>query len=166
LQKEGIEKEFERHIKDNESLLRKLCRAYAPVEADREDLFQEIVIGLWRSYPGFKGNSKFSTWLYRIAINTAVTGLRKKKHTVVSFEEAELPVHDIAEQVHDGTEEKFRQLYEAIGTLNPIDKAIVILYMEDRSYEEMEEVLGISQGNLRVKMNRIKDKLRELTKNN
>ena len=166
MQKDQLEKEFERHIKDNESLLCKLCRVYAHVEAEREDLFQEIVIRLWKSYPAFKGNSKFSTWLYRIAINTAVTGLRKKKQRVVSFEEAGLQVYDITEHVNDETEEKFRQLYEAINTLNPVDKAIVILYMEDRSYEEMEEVLGISQGNLRVKMNRIKDKLREQTKNN
>jgi RNA polymerase sigma factor (sigma-70 family) len=166
LQKNGIENEFEQHIKENESLLCKLCRVYTNVEAERDDLFQEIVIQLWRFYPNFKGDSKFSTWLYRIAINTAVTGLRKKKHKVVSFEEAGLPIYDITEDIGDETEERFRQLYEAINTLNPIDKAIVILYMEDRAYEEMEEVLGISQGNLRVKMNRIKDKLRQQTKNN
>jgi RNA polymerase sigma factor (sigma-70 family) len=164
LQKDDIEKEFERQIRENESLLHKVCRIYAVIEADRQDLFQEIVIQLWKAYPKFKGHSKFSTWLYRVAINTAITGLRKKNDAIVSYEPANLPSHVADENLNYEVEEKLEQLYVAVNALNDVDKAIVILYMEDRSYEEMEEILGITQGNLRVKMNRIKDRLRKLTK--
>jgi len=145
-------------------LIYKVCRMYAYTTADREDLFQEIVIQLWKAYPKFKGESKFSTWLYRVALNTAITGLRKKKDFIESREPTQLP-EQISEE-NPGREEELGQLYKAIDQLNQVEKAIIMLYMEDRSYEEMEEILGISQGNLRVKMNRIKDKLRQLTKNN
>ena len=164
MQKQETEKQFEKHIKENELLIYKVCRIYAYTTADREDLFQEIVIQLWNAYPKFRGDSKFSTWLYRVALNTAITGLRKKKDFIESREPAQLPEQINEENADD--EEELRQLYKAIGQLSQVEKAIVMLYMEDRSYEEMEEILGMSQGNLRVKMNRIKEKLRQLTKNN
>jgi RNA polymerase sigma-70 factor, ECF subfamily len=156
--------EFERQIQEHELLIHKVCRMYAYNEADRQDLFQEIVIHLWKSYPKFKGLSKFSTWMYRVAINTAITGLRKQKDFITSYEPASLPSDSADEKGHE--EEQWQQLMAAIEKLNEIEKAIVMLYMEDRSYEEMEEILGINQGALRVKMSRIKDKLRQLTKNN
>lgn len=137
---------------------------YAYTAADREDLFQEIVIQLWNAYPKFRGESKFSTWLYRVALNTAITGLRKKKNFIESREPAQLP-EEITDE-NTGREDELLQLHQAIGQLNQVEKAIVVLYMEDKSYEEMEEIMGMSQGNLRVKMNRIKEKLRQLTKHN
>ena len=164
MQKQETEKQFERQIRENELLIYKVCRMYACTTADREDLFQEIVIQLWNAYPKFKGESKFSTWLYRVALNTAISGLRKKKDFIESWEPTQLP-----ERISDenaGREEELLQLHKAIEQLNQVEKAIVMLYMEDRSYEEMEEILGMSQGNLRVKMNRIKEKLRQLTKTN
>ena len=101
--------------------------------------------------------------MYRVALNTAITGLRKKRDFIESREPAELP-----EQFNEDSpgEENLGQLYQAIEQLNQVEKAIVMLYVEDRTYGEMEDILGINQGNLRVKMNRIKDKLRQLTKNN
>ena len=157
------EKEFAQRISEHQLLLHKVCRIYAFTEADRKDLFQEIVIQLWKAWPKFQGLSKFSTWVYRVAINTAITTLRKEKDFIRSYEPAELPeLEDWKES--EGEEERLQLLYKAIAQLNEIDKAIVMLYMEDRSYEEMEDILGLSQGNLRVKMNRIKDKLRQLTK--
>jgi RNA polymerase sigma factor (sigma-70 family) len=164
LQKQEGEKQFEAHIKINELLIYKVCRMYAYTTADREDLFQEIVIQLWKAYPKFRSESKFSTWLYRVALNTAITRLRKKKNFIESREPAELP-EGITEE-NQKRDEQLGQLYKAIEQLNQVEKAIVMLYMEERTYEEMEEILGINQGNLRVKMNRIKDKLRQLTKNN
>jgi len=164
LQKQEAEKQFEQHVRENEPLIYKVCRIYAYTSADREDLFQEIVIQLWNAYPKFNGQSKFSTWLYRVALNTAITGLRKKKKFIESWEPSQLPERMIDENT--GREEELLQLHKAIEQLNQVEKAIVMLYMEDRSYEEMEEILGMSQGNLRVKMNRIKEKLRQLTKNN
>ena len=136
---------------------------YAYTEADRQDLFQEIVIHLWKSYPQFKGLSELRTWLYRVAINTAVTGLRKKKDFITTYKPEQLPSH-IADDSNT-SEDQWQELYRAIAQLNEIEKAMVMLYMEERSYEEMEEILGVNQGNLRVKMSRIKDKLRQLTKN-
>jgi RNA polymerase sigma factor (sigma-70 family) len=163
LQKQDIEKQFERQIGENKFLLYKVCRMYAYTDADREDLFQEIIIQVWKAYPKFKGDSKFSTWLYRVAINTAITGLRKKRDFITTYEPELIPDHAIDDEPGQLEEERCRQLYTAIEHLNHVEKAIVMLYMEDRSYIEMEEILGISQGNLRVKMTRIKEKLRQLT---
>jgi RNA polymerase sigma-70 factor, ECF subfamily len=159
-----IEIEFEKKIREHTLLIHKVCRIYAFTEADRQDLFQEIVIHLWKSYPKFTGLSKFSTWLYRVAINTAITGLRRKKDFITSYEPGALPLQHA--DVTGLEEEHWQLLMEAIDQLNEIEKAIVMLYMEDRCYEEMEEILGISSGALRVKMSRIKEKLRKLTKHN
>jgi RNA polymerase sigma factor (sigma-70 family) len=165
LQKQEAEKQFEQYIKEHESLLYKICRIYAYTDADKQDLFQEIIIQLWKAYPNYKGNAQFSTWLYRVAINTAITGLRQKKNITTSYEPSSLP--DYADNnITSEDEERLKQFYKAIEQLGKIEKAIVMLYMEDRSYAEMEDILGISEGNLRVKMNRIKEKLRQLTKNN
>jgi RNA polymerase sigma-70 factor (ECF subfamily) len=164
LQSQGVEKQFETDIRSHELLLHKACRIYAYTDADREDLFQEIVIQLWKAYPNFKGNAKFSTWMYRVAINTAITGLRKKKDFITSYEPSSLPVNISEESNSSADEERVHELYNAIEQLNEVEKAIVFLYMEDRGYEEMEEILGMSQGNLRVKMSRIKEKLRQITK--
>ena len=166
MQKQEAEKEFEKHIREHELLLRKVCRIYAYTHADREDLFQDIVIQLWKAWPKFKGNSKLSTWLYRVAINTAISGLRKKKNFIQHYEPAAMPEPAGEHAGAHEEEERWQLLYQAIEQLNAVEKAIVMLYMDDRSYEEMEDIIGLGQGNLRVKMNRIKEKLRELTKNN
>jgi len=164
LQKQELEKQFETHIRDHQLLLYKVCRIYAYTEADRQDLFQEIVLQLWKAFPKFRGDAKFSTWLYRIAINTAITGLRKSRDFITSYEPAQLPMLASHDSAGSAEEEQVQQLYAAIGQLNQVEKALVMLYLEERSYEEMEDILGINQGNLRVKMNRIKEKLRQLTK--
>lgn len=163
MQQQEAEKQFEKYIAEHGRLIHKVCRIYAGTEADREDLFQEIIIHVWKAFPGFRGQSRFSTWLYRVAINTAITGLRKKKPSIVSYEPATLP-HPKAETATAAEEEQLDMLYRAINALNEIEKAIIMLYMEEKSYEEMEDILGIKQATLRVKMNRIKDKLRQITK--
>lgn len=146
-------------------MLYKVCNLYCSTEHDKQDLFQEIVIQLWGAYPRFRGDSKFSTWLYRIALNTAISDLRKqKKKHIRSMEPDKLPTEIQDIQYNKDKEEKLQQLYKAIGQLTEIERAIVMLYLEDRSYDEMEDILGINQNNLRVKMNRIKEKLRKLTK--
>ena len=166
MDRQAAEKEFESHIKEHELLLHKVSCMYAYNNTDRQDLFQEIVIQLWKAFPNFKGDAKISTWMYRIAINTAITGLRKTKKLITSYEPHTIPEHAVDEATSLQKEEQVKELYNAIERLNQVEKAIVMLYMEDRSYEDMEEILGINQGNLRVKMNRIKDKLKQLTKNN
>ncbi|MES2648946.1 MAG: sigma-70 family RNA polymerase sigma factor [Bacteroidota bacterium] len=164
MQQSEVEKQFSQQVSENELLIYKICRMYAYTPADRQDLFQEIVLQLWTAFPKFKGQSKFSTWLYRIGINTAITRLRKHRNFIDSYEPATLPQHSddnsSAEQ-----EEQFKLLYKSIAQLNEVEKAIMMLYLEEKTYEEMEDILGINQGNLRVKMNRIKEKIRQMTKN-
>jgi RNA polymerase sigma factor (sigma-70 family) len=164
LQQQEAGKEFEQQVRMHEALLHKVCRLYAHTDADRQDLFQEIVIQLWRSYPKFRGEAKRSTWMYRVALNTAITGLRRKKDFINSYDPATLPVHLADDNSALLKEEKLQEMYVAIAQLNEVERAIVMLYMDDKSYEEMEEILGMAQGNLRVKMTRIKEKLRQLTK--
>ena len=151
-------------VQEHRLLLYKVCRVYCFTEVDRQDLFQEIVIQLWKSYPGFRGDSKFSTWLYRIALNTAISDLRKHKRRPSTTSTDDIPPA-LPEMTWPGEEEQqLQQLYAAINRLSDVEKALVMLYLEDKSYEEMEEIMGINQNNLRVKMNRIREKLRKMTK--
>jgi len=145
-------------------MLYKVCRLYCFTEVDRQDLFQEIVIQLWRSWPAFRREAKFSTWLYRIALNTAISGLRRQHRLITPTDPEQLPTELQDIQYSADKEEQLQLLYAAIDRLTEVEKALTMLYLEDRSYQEMEEILGLSQNNLRVKMNRIKDKLRKITK--
>ncbi len=156
--------DFLRLVNEHSGIVHKVCHIYCSTDEDRKDLFQEIVIQLWKSYPKFRGESRFSTWMYRIALNTAISDFRRQKRKPrVSYPDS--APFEIADQPHDAEkEEKLRMLYKAITKLSEVEKALVMLYLDDRSYDEMEEVLGINQNNLRVKMKRVKDKLRELTK--
>jgi len=146
-------------------LIYKVCRMYANSHDDIQDLYQDIIIQLWKSYPKFRGEAKFSTWLYRIAINTALTNFRKQKRKIqtsdVELQSIQLPY----EEDVGLKEEQHQQMYAAIQQLNDVEKSIVMLYLEEKSYDEMEEILGITNATLRVKMNRIKDKLRTFTNN-
>jgi RNA polymerase sigma-70 factor, ECF subfamily len=141
-----------------------VCNLYCSSAQDRQDLFQEIVIQLWRSYPRFRGEAKFSTWLYRIALNTAISDLRRQRRRPRPVDTGNIPAELQDIQYEKEKEQQLEQLYSAIARLTEVEKALVMLYLEDKPYEEMEEILGINQNNLRVKMNRIKEKLRKLTK--
>jgi len=164
LQEPHTQEEFVKLVQEHRSLLYKVCRVYCFTEADRQDLFQEMVIQLWRSYPTFRGESKFSTWLYRIALNTAISDLRKQNRRPSTTSTDDIPP-SLPDLTWPGEEEEqLQQLYTAINKLSDVEKALVMLYLEDRSYEEMEEIMGINQNNLRVKMNRIREKLRKMTK--
>ncbi len=121
LQKQEAEKQFEKYINEHELLIYKVCRIYAYTEADRQDLFQEIIIQLWKAFPKFKGDAKFSTWLYRVSINTAVTGLRRKKDFIQSYEPACLPTNISDENFNQQEEERLQQMYIAIEQLNQVE---------------------------------------------
>ena len=142
-------------------MLYKVCFMYADNVTYRQDLYQEIVLQAWKGYKSFRGEAKFSTWLYQVAINTAIAGLRKDKRSVLTHtSDGSLP--DMPDTSTDT--EKLELLHTAIATLNEIEKAIVMLYLDDKSYDEMQEIMGIPNGALRVKMARIKEKLRQITK--
>jgi RNA polymerase sigma-70 factor, ECF subfamily len=164
LQGNSGQDEFVKLIQEQRLLLYKVCNLYCFTQHDRQDMFQEIIVQLWKAYPQFRGESKFSTWLYRIALNTAISDLRKKKRRITPIDPDHIPTQLQDMQYPQEKEEQLQQLYAAIGRLSEVEKALVMLYLEEKNYEEMEEILGINQNNLRVKMNRIKDKLRKLTK--
>lgn len=165
MKKTELELEFELKLNEYKLLIYKVCRIYANDPNNIQELYQDIIIQLWKSYPKFRGESKFSTWLYRIAINTALISLSKPKR---SLQYSDVELHNVQVPDEDDTglkDEQQEQLYLAIQQLNDIEKSIVMLYLEDKSYNEMEDILGISNATLRVKMNRIKEKLRTLTNN-
>ncbi|WP_306350235.1 RNA polymerase sigma factor [Flavobacterium sp. '19STA2R22 D10 B1'] len=160
-----LQQTFEQELKTNELLVFKICRLYGKTEDDRKDLFQEIVIQLWRAYPTFRREAKFSTWLYRIGLNVAITQYRKDKNRIYTSDIEDFKIVTPVDDFNMEKEQQFKQMYSAIEQLNDIEKAIVMLFLEDKSYDDMEEILGINNGTLRVKMNRIKEKLRQITKN-
>ena len=156
--------EFIQLIHQHKGLIQKICNLYCQTLHDRQDLFQEIIIQLWKSLPKFRNESKASTWMYRVALNTAISDLRKKQIRIRAST-TDYNVSDIAEVNETSDQaEKLELLYSALRQLSDIEKALVMLYLDNKSYEEMEDILGINQNNLRVKMNRIKEKLRNLTK--
>jgi RNA polymerase sigma-70 factor (ECF subfamily) len=144
---------------ENQGIIHKVTRIYCDQPDDRKDLFQEILIQLWKSYDTFRDQSKFSTWMYRVAINTAITNFKKEAKHKKKIELGK-ELYSLADEPYDHQkEDQLKLLYEAIGRLTGIEKSITLLYLEDHSYEEIAEVTGISQNYVRVKMNRIKKKL-------
>jgi RNA polymerase sigma-70 factor, ECF subfamily len=156
--------EFASLIRQHQALIYKVCHLYCKREADKEDLFQEIVFQLWKSFPQFRGQAAFTTWMYRVALNTAISGVRKNRFNRLTTYMDEMPVNlPLRDEGTREQKEQMDQLRLAITQLSDVEKSIVMLYLEERSYEEMEAILGIKVPNLRVKMNRIKEKLRKLT---
>jgi RNA polymerase sigma-70 factor (ECF subfamily) len=135
---------------------------YTNDKDSHNDLFQEITIQLWNAYPKFRGDSKFSTWMYRVALNTAITLYRKSKKELHTQNYDEISFKIKAEAYNDEVEKQLQLMYKAVKELNDIDKALVFLYLEDQSYREISDMLGISEVNARVKMNRIKKTLRNI----
>ena len=152
--------QFVKVIEEHAGILHKVCKIYQP-SIGYDDLYQEIVIQLWKSFDSFKGNSKISTWIYRVALNTAITFFKKKK---MKFSEID-NTHYQAEETDEYDTGKSKQMYQAIALLNDIEKALIFLYLEGKNYEEISNTLGITEGNTRVKMNRIKNKLKNTINN-
>lgn len=160
--KESQEHIFVKKLEKHQNIVHKICTFYTNNSDDHNDLFQEISIQLWRAYPSFKGESKFSTWMYRVALNTAITLFRKSKRQVRT-QDIEAISYKISYEGYDETADKqLKALYKAVKKLNDIDKALVLLYLEDKSYDEISETLGISNVNARVRMNRVKNKLKKM----
>ena len=155
------EKEFISLLNQHQKIVYKVCNLYMDRHSEREDLFQEITLQAWKAYGNFRGDAKFSTWLYRVALNTAITFFRKDKNRPIIYSTDIVP--DQPEDIFDPIEEQVKAMYTAIGDLSKIDKAIVMLYLEDYSYNEIGDMMGITANNVAVKMNRIKVKLKEET---
>jgi RNA polymerase sigma-70 factor (ECF subfamily) len=149
-------------LNENQNLVHKICRMYTDSKAAHDDLFQEISIQLWRSYDRFEGKSKFSTWMYRVGLNTAITLYRKEKKRIDSGVLQDNIPQIAVEEYDSEIDEQLAWLYRKINAFSEIDKALILLYLEDKKYDEIAETLGISSVNARVKMNRIKKRLKEM----
>lgn len=159
------EDKFIEMIKKNEGVIYKITTIYARNGEDQKDLYQEIVAQLWTAFEKFRGEAKVSTWIYRIALNTAITRLRKEtKRNSISIDQAVLAYTQNSDPVW---EDKIKLLYHHIGLLNDLEKGIILLFLEDKSYEEIAIITGLSPSNVGTRLSRIRQKLRTrmLTKN-
>jgi RNA polymerase sigma-70 factor (ECF subfamily) len=157
-----IEKQFLELINQNQGILIKVCKMYCSDTEMRRDLYQEIVLQLWRAFPNFKAEAKVSTWIYQIALNTAITDYRrsKKQGQKIELNEVffEIPDHE----TNTDYQQQIQWLNKAITTFTDPEKAILILFLEEKSHDKISEIVGISNGNLRVKLYRIQEKLKKL----
>jgi RNA polymerase sigma-70 factor, ECF subfamily len=153
-----VENEFTELVYKHKGIVQRICNIYFYRNSYQEDYYQEIMIRLWKAWPTFKNQSAFSTWLYRVALNTAIDIMRKQSlqpvHIELSKTEYNIPDHDIV-----GESDKKEKLYRAINYLSDIEKAIIFLYLEGYNYKEIAEIIGISENNTGVKINRIKNQL-------
>lgn len=155
------EKSFIDLINEHQGLIHKVCILYETDRDSRNDLFQEIVLQLWKSMHTFRGDSKITTWMYRIALNTAISGLRKQKRGLQT-QELEERHFNISEGGTENQEENLHKLHHCIRQLSEIERAMIMMALDELPYEEIAETIGITQNNVRVRMNRIREKLRKL----
>ncbi len=152
-----MEKEFIEIIEKHQGILHKICNIYFYRNPYKEDYYQEMLIRLWKAYPGFNQQSTISTWLFRVALNTAIDLIRKEhiqlKYIELSKNEYTIPETDDVES------ENRDKLYQAINQLSEVEKAIIILYLEEYEYKEIAAITGMSESNTGVKITRIKNKL-------
>ncbi len=158
----SLEKSFVVQLKQNQNIIHKICRLYTSDSDSHKDLFQEITIQLWKAFPKFRGDSKFSTWAYRVALNTAITLYRKSTRNIKTVEYEKHSFFISQEDYNSDEEEQLKLMYKAVHQLNDIEKALIFMYLEDKDYTEISETLGITEVNARVKMNRIKGKLKKI----
>lgn len=154
--------EFLDQLAAHDRLIRKVCHLYLDDPTEREDLFQEIVCQAWRSFVNFRGESKFTTWLYRVALNTAITHFRKESRR----RQVEVQGHELQRShPEDPYAEDIVVMYAAISRLSKVDKALVLLYIDDLSYAEIADIMGMTSTHVGVRLNRIRKKLKEACSN-
>lgn len=154
---EHTEASFLQAVTENTGLIYKVCYMYAEDSDHLNDLYQEVMANLWQGFAGFKGDSKISTWIYRIAINTCVSFMRRHgRH------EGHVPLDEMTTGVIDESQERasqLRMMYEMISRLGRIDKAVIMLWLDEYSYDEISSMTGISRNNVASRIHRIKQRL-------
>ncbi len=158
-----LEKEFLDMIGTQKRTIYKVCYMYAQDQDDLNDLFQETVLNLWKGFPRYRGDSKLTTWVYRIAMNTCITFLRRsnaRPQTVPMT--AQVASALVADEETTG---HLKELYKLINQLGKLERALILLWLEERSYQEMADILGLSKTNVAVKLNRIREKLKKMSNN-
>ena len=157
------EQKFLELVNENRNRILRVCRAYLWNSADQDDLYQEILFQIWRGLPGLKEKQFANTWVYRVAINTAISFVRKRASSsdrVVQFEHADLTrTIESRQATEENTDDRVANLYNAIYKLNPLEKALVALFLEDLTYEQIAEATGISANNVGVMLHRAKRRL-------
>ncbi|MFX0198546.1 MAG: RNA polymerase sigma factor [Candidatus Hodarchaeota archaeon] len=149
-------------IEQNQDIVHKICSLYARNADDRKDLSQDIIFQLWKTYQSFRGDSKFTTWMYKVALNTALLTSRRNQCSVrtesLKGHHGDIPTEVTTQEKHG----RIGRLYEAINQLRALDRAIILLFLEQFTYREISEFIGISESNVSVRLVRIKKKLKEL----
>ncbi|MBR5235660.1 MAG: sigma-70 family RNA polymerase sigma factor [Bacteroidaceae bacterium] len=161
MKKEELEKPFIALVTEYQRVIYKVCYMYATDEYTLEELYQETVINLWKAFPQFKEHSKVSTWVYRIAMNTCISYFRKS-----SVRPTTIPItFHMETTLADDSEQSgyLRELYRMISQLGKLDRALILLWLEDKSYQEIADIIGITKANVAVKINRIKEKLKKMS---
>ncbi len=143
------------------AIIIKICRAYTDTQEDFEDYYQEVCLQIWRSRNNFKGESEWSTWIYRISLNVCLTLLKKKKNNPQHFVSDSLPP-EAKVYNHAFSYESINQLYSAIKKLSEIDRGVILLYLEEKSYQEIADIIGTNPNNVGVRIKRIKKRLEKL----
>jgi len=145
------------------AIIIKICRAYTNTQEDFEDYYQEVCLQIWRSRENFNAESEWSTWIYRISLNVCLTLLKKKKNNPQHFVSDSLPPETKVYN-HAFSDESINQLYVAIRKLTEIDRAVILLYLEEKSYQEIADIIGTNPNNIGVRIKRIKKRLEKLIK--
>lgn len=161
---EYLEKEFLSIIKEYERVIYKVCYLYTTPYITLSDLYQETIINLWKAYPKFRKECKISTWIYRIALNTSISFIRKQKN-IPEIVTLTHEVNSIMEE-QDALQGMLKELHLLINQLGQLDKSIILLYLEEKSYEEIAEITGLTITNVATKLSRIKEKLRKMKNEN
>ena len=143
------------------AIIIKMCRAYTNSQEDFEDYYQEVCLQIWRSSENFQQQSEWSTWIYRISLNVCLTLLKKKKNNKQHFASDYLPL-ELVEDSHAFEDESLNQLYDAIRQLSEIDRGVIMLYLEEKSYQEIAEIIGSNPNNIGVRIKRIKERLKKI----
>jgi RNA polymerase sigma factor (sigma-70 family) len=156
-----LEKKFLSDFEKDQNIVHKVCRIYTTNQDQHNDLFQEIAIQVWKNYSKFRGDAKFSTWMYRVALNTAISLYRKSSRSIKTQDFSDVSFKIKSIDYDDTKDQQLKALYDGIRELSDIEKALIFLYLEDKPYKEIAITLGITEVNARVKMNRAKDKLKK-----
>ena len=144
------------------AIIIKLCRAYTNTQEDFEDYYQEVCLQIWRSKDNFSGKSEWATWVYRVSLNVCLTLLKKAKKNKHQYFASDYLPPEVAEDSRAFTEESLNQLYDAIRQLSEIDRGVILLYLEEKSYQEIADIVGTNANNIGVRIKRIKKRLRKL----
>lgn len=159
MERRELERRFNEIVKLHDNLIMRLCFGYARSAAELDDLHQDALVNIWQGLPKFRGNSSLKTWVYRVTLNTCVSTFRSK-----SIKMEHIPISSIADTIDESAETQalLQNLHAGIGTLSPVDKAVIILWLEERSYDEIAELTGLSRSAVASRIHRAKDKLKKV----